>query len=361
MTQPGNKESQTSVEHPIKRTALKAVIALPLGLTASMLADTIVPRRTSSGIVLAHDSRDIEEARMLRGLTVAEFNLESIDTGYDELKRYTGATVAGAETPEELKAKYPNHPELWEINRLQLLRFSLVNLPDHLYAPNSKAGKLTVTLTVSTVSTCCHGSGGRHELRLSDQMFDPRYPEYGYRVKAHELVHGVTTPPHYWDTSFHLNEEKKPEFEKRMKDLDERVAAITREGLTPARARVIAQMGNDYDELNKIFDLIEERDCSIPALNLDPEITDKMIFYSGLLWGLKYETEFVSVASENYVMGKEWFYRYYGLFFNNVVIDDLFYYVKNDIFGDKEDRKTPDFSLLKPKVTPVENVIEQSF
>lgn len=296
---------------------------------------------TSDGAV--YDRRFVEDdhAANLKQAIERQYNVEIFTRGerYERKERIRGREARLVDGHPDLAAK-------WDVSGLEMLREYLALLPQHFYLPKDDGRKVHIILSHFSDSSSCYpfgfaGEGDPCEVELNhESTFIQDRRKHAFSRLAHELIH-VATPA-------------------RLKD--SLAGPFERVYLSPWFDRIDDIFGEEFDLRRRtLYQAIQEKRDPMPSevvdvrrrFELDQHLTEeeeRELFFRRFEYALGYypggrgrsererekASEFIAVLGEHYLHGREYFFRMYGDFFPEEIIEELYNFVKDDIFKSKE-------------------------
>lgn len=297
------------------------------------------PTTTPEGFIDMRFYRD-ENAPLLKKVIEDQFNTEIMTRGEMWEQTYGGRLIDG-------------HPDLeakWDTPTLEMLKQYLLLLPQHFYQKKEDGRRIRIVLSTFPSSSDCYPFGFTSEndpceITIRHEVFNPNNKRDALRLLAHESIHAVTP------ASVQNPEAKRPEWIF----------------ISPWYDKIDTIMGyRSNDVRQRLYDQVQRKRILLGSeitdlardLNIDQNLTkeeEKELFYRRLEYGLGYlpggkgvrmrergsSNEFIAVLGEHYIHGKEFFFRMYGEFFPQEVVEKLYNFVKDDVFRGKEYESFP--------------------
>lgn len=202
-------------------------------------------------------------------------------------------------------------PIQWDGARLDTLRESLPKLPEYFYQPSEQNRRLRLELTTGRFS-----EASRDEIGLSFVQFDPSKPREAFSTLTREFVYRVmpTTTLTDGDKSSPWFDEVEQVIGEEFSDTSERLARTAYNWLLWHKS--------EAEDEKMVF---------YHSIYRDAEPQD-----SRLMLAAKTPRSFIAGMGEHYIKGKDYFTKMYGELFPTNTVNQLYDFVKEDIFKGKE-------------------------
>lgn len=248
--------------------------------------------------------------------------------------------------------------EDWNSGQLDTLASILQGLPEYFYKPDEKNRKLRIVLTESYGGECLECAyypeveevEGPLKVKARTifigkrKFFRPETEQITKVALTHELTHTLTP---FW---VKVRDKSYPKWYQQVEEITGWHDSTTRFDVGAKAADKITNLVKRYGVTSLGFNPIsptmpveggvftEETKLKLREveLRLTPEENFLLDFYTYVYYGMSWPFEWIGVLGSYYYFGKEWFFEHFGDFFPEEKVENLYGFVKDNIFKGRE-------------------------
>lgn len=294
-----------------------------LQLSAACAAEVIMKpiptaENISRAVQVGHGHLQALRSRAARYAAVSEIE-KSLHVNFDNI------TDNRLLLEKILRPRNPGVPSVWEYDRVMVAAQALRNLPEHLRY-DERYGE-SLHLLLDSKNFCCSNPETTDPVISVDyRMFRPDTPVTAKRILAHETTHLYAK---------RLNQDAVRQARSR-DDLERMSWEAKVSTLLEGDRRYFAldffdRFPVDLKRYDQVIAVVNEKG-TIEDCALSKEEEDQMRFLEAAVYGLTSADEFIAATSENYILGKEYFTKWYSHYFSPQIAQRMYTFQKDTFF-----------------------------
>ncbi len=220
------------------------------------------------------------------------------------------------------KTEVPSH---WGFDRIKLGEAALLNLPEHLRRDSQSDEKLHLLL--DSKNMCCHDISTIDPVISVDyRSFRVDAPTTAKCILAHEATHWYMKR-----TDRIAIAQAKSVRDLELIDWGNKVDSILGDNRFYYALDFLDRFSDDLAETDKAI-TVQKQKGTIEDNHLPKEDEERTRFLAAVIYGFTDEEEFIAATSENYILGKASFMKWYSYYFSPQIAQRLYQFQKNTIF-----------------------------